>query len=100
MVDRRRPVTEEDEIAGSHRRTPGHRRSGIELILGHPGKIDAPLLVGGLGEAGTVEAPIAGAAPQVGRVQLLGGERQRGDDGAGGLRRVSKARANVSTVST
>ena len=81
---------EEDEVAGLERLAGRDGRAGVVLVLGGARELDAGGLVGGLDEAGAVEAAGAVAAPAVGGAEL--GERVA-DRGAGRRRSVAAAAA-------
>jgi hypothetical protein len=77
---------EEDEVAGLQWCAGWQERARVVLGLGRGSDADAGGVVGGLGQARTVEAGAAVAAPDVGLAELCAGELD-GDDrgiGAGG----------------
>ena len=81
-----RAGSEEDEIARLELLTVRYERPGVELFLRGSRQLDAGGGVGGLDEAGAVEAAGTVAAPEVGRAEL---SERVGDCAAGGRGRCA-----------
>ena len=86
MPDVGRVAAEEEEIARLQRLARRDGRTGVVLLLRGARELNARCLVGGLGEAGAVEAARPVAAPLVGSTDL----GLRVGDRDGGSRRLTR----------